>query len=413
MKNFTVVSDAPLRHFTCNKHLSIMSRFPTSLSLLFLLCGHWVLSVSAVGPPSSNYVQSGGSSSCVYKATGDPHFEGLLGQKFVYNGQPNRVFNLFSDMDVSVNARVHAFTTYHRDGTLMEALGFRLGRHHHLVVSVSDVDLPSKTLTLRLTDNNTTMEFSNPSKWATFDECARVEWEYPDLTIIYDRYQFTVTWSIWKYSGYYLDLSFSLPEQRRRDPTPNALGGVMGMTRSNHSTDNKGRIHSSLLVPSLYDEPMGLLGTTAKTNVWKASQATEYFTPESCPPSIDVALASPTRSYLSRGAPCIDDVPSLEAFPVSSQWICASYADVWINPNCAGCSGNAVCAYVTTQALQFTPDAFACLPASNASPVDAAAWSTACTCLNTALGFSKCGPYTGLYGERSQQSQVIPFNLDS
>lgn len=176
-----------------------------------------------------------------------------------------------------------------------------------------------------------------------------------------------------------MDLDFSIPDDRRRDVNPGQLGGVIGMTHEEESTDENNKIKPQFLSTARYHEKNGLLGSSAQTNVWTESLAPEFFSPESCPPSIDIAMQAPPdkrESTLSGRSVC---VTYLTAIPSTGAAYCGSLATSF-DSYCAGCSGSGPCAFVAGANADLANHDLAgspCTPATSFTSM-----SQACGCLN-------------------------------
>jgi len=96
---------------------------------------------------------------------GDPHFIGLDGRRFDFDGEPGQIFNLLSDSEVQVNTLLgqfklgpHSFI----EGVIMSQIGMRL-REHSVVVNAGGPEFDSAGFVLvdgQLLEDNASLDFT-------------------------------------------------------------------------------------------------------------------------------------------------------------------------------------------------------------------------------------------------------------
>lgn len=185
-------------------------------------------------PPPPPAVAANLSSS----GSGDPHFVGLNGTHFEFQGIPGNVFNLLSDARIQVNALFSRYSDY---ATVMAQIGVLIGknRDHVLVnpgggVSVNGQGLSSGQ-TAKLKEG--TVSLSGDTATISTKEYSMA---------IYNR-------------GGYLDIGIATTSEgvNRDEVMPN---GVIGQTASGHLNQSYG----SFLVHD------GIFGTNVASNVFGA-----------------------------------------------------------------------------------------------------------------------------------------------
>ena len=97
---------------------------------------------------------------------GDPHFIGLDGKRFDFDGEPGQIFNLLSDSEVQVNTLLgqfklgpHSFI----EGVVMTQIGMRL-REHSVVVNAGGPEFDSVGFVLvdgQLLEDDASLDFSD------------------------------------------------------------------------------------------------------------------------------------------------------------------------------------------------------------------------------------------------------------
>jgi len=78
---------------------------------------------------------------------GDPHFFGFLGEKYEFNGEPGRVYNLLTDDKLQVNAEIGK---WHWQGneTIISKLAFRTANDHRVVINAGGNRLSASGFTM-------------------------------------------------------------------------------------------------------------------------------------------------------------------------------------------------------------------------------------------------------------------------
>lgn len=73
-----------------------------------------------------------------FSVTGDPHFMSFRGEKFDFHGEPNKIYNLYSDKDIQINSLFFYWETSGADHwTAMAEIGIKFGNLKIKVDSVS------------------------------------------------------------------------------------------------------------------------------------------------------------------------------------------------------------------------------------------------------------------------------------
>jgi len=125
----------------------IIQECPTNFQAIFD-CSLCEMSCQAVAPGCPN-IQAG--------ACGDPHFIGFQGERYDFQGQPNKYFNILTDDHVQVNAH---FTPKCGDWySYMNAFGIKL-HSHRILVNLTGAWLDEEALTesTTLVDIDTTLK---------------------------------------------------------------------------------------------------------------------------------------------------------------------------------------------------------------------------------------------------------------
>ena len=118
------------------------------------------------------------------------------------------------------------------------------------------------------------------------------------------------------------------------------------------------------------------MGVTAPTNVWKEADAPEFFSSNSCPPSLKVLLEGPPDERdLSRTERACVDLIALTPQTLPAITACLAAQDAYTaycGPSCGG-----VCAFLseTNDQLSGNPTSPVILPPTPASPVPVIAWA--------------------------------------
>jgi len=166
---------------------------------------------------------------------GDPLFNGFLGQRYHFRGQPDKTFHLFSDPSVLINSRFAVANPASGKGTVMAAFGI-LWVNHSVTFDVHSV-IDRKLLSLVV--DGVTMQFARSKTGAVLfaaDPCpVHLHWANPHLSLEWaGLYKMQFTWVTSHTSHVNTTLfkvTFDVPLE---DPTQ--YGGLIGQTATKNST---------------------------------------------------------------------------------------------------------------------------------------------------------------------------------
>jgi len=187
------------------------------------------------------------------KASGDPHINGFLGQKFDFHGDAEKVFNILSDHDIQVNAKIVGadLAPDFKQKTYFGSFGIKIGEDK-LFISCDralDGDYKKKYTGHVLELNGQSIADSVKRDYEMDGFKLRLNEKRHRLTIEHDVYTFNIQYSSSARSSCHINLRASVRTQKSVQQANNRITsthlcphGVLGQTvRSTPNLKSDGR----------------------------------------------------------------------------------------------------------------------------------------------------------------------------